>query len=119
MSSPLIDTDSCYLCMRQDFDVRPVLHTRMRWITIKIKGNDAGWHVCCGSCLFNLWCEMDKLGTLDLDDMPRGYQHNYHTEWNTRIRNKVTEDLVRRGWVENADVDEIIDIQLKRKLWPN
>ena len=110
--------ESCRLLsstrMRQDFDVHPVLHVGMRWITIEITGIHAGWHVCCGSCLYNLWREMSKLGTLDLDEMPSGYHHDYHSEWKSRIDKKIKDKFVKRLCMEPADVDKLVHLHLKR-----
>ena len=113
----IVDTDHCSLCLKHNFDVRPATHTPMRWISIVIKGKYSGWHFGCGPCLSKLWGEMGRHGSLDLSDMLPGYVHDYHKEWLFRISNAITQKLVRGGRVENADVDELLDIKLERPLW--
>ena len=121
MSPSLIDTDACCLCVRRGYDARPVFHVNVRWITIPFKDPCAlqyeRWHAGCGFCDFSPWREMKELGTLDLVDLLPGYQHNYHTEWNTRINNMAKENLVKHKCIEHADVDEMVEVKRKRRLW--
>ena len=118
MSTLVIDIDACCLCVRRDYDLRRVLQrVDMRWVKMLLKDpygvQYERWHAGCGSRSSWIWRDMSKLGTLDLDDMPTSYRHNYHTEWETRIEKMRQDILVKHICNENVDADELVEVQLK------
>ena len=55
-------------------------------------------------------------GSIDLADMPRTYFHDKIKQFEERLEKYFKDQLVRKGHIEAADVDDIAKVQLRREL---
>ena len=117
MNGHVAVTDLCCLCELPGYSLRRVRNgIGSRWVTIEVTDRPVPvtWLVACAPCLATEWNAM--WGSIDLADMPRTYFHDKIKQFEQRLGKYFKDQLVRKGLIEAADVDDIAKVQLRREL---